>query len=118
MERPKTIFLDIDGTLVKHKPLCENTLGDSPLELLEGTLEKLTEWDLKGYRIILTTGRKESLREATEQQLNNLGIFYDILIMGIGGGDRVLVNDKKSDGRVTAFAICPDRNFGIKDINI
>ena len=118
MERPKTIFLDIDGTLVKHKPLCENTLGDSPLELLEGTLEKLTEWDLKGYRIILTTGRKESLREATEEQLNNLGIFYDILIMGIGGGDRVLVNDKKSDGRVTAFAICPDRNFGIKDINI
>jgi hydroxymethylpyrimidine pyrophosphatase-like HAD family hydrolase len=118
MERPKTIFLDIDGTLVKHKPLCENTLGDSSLELLEGTLEKLTEWDLKGYRIILTTGRKESLREATEQQLNNLGIFYDILIMGIGGGDRVLVNDKKSDGRVTAFAICPDRNFGIKDINI
>jgi hypothetical protein len=38
--------------------------------------------------------------------------------MGIGGGDRVLVNDKKSDGRVTAFAICPDRNYGIKDINI
>lgn len=118
MERPKTIFLDIDGTLVKHKPLCENTLGDSPLELLEGTLEKLTEWDLKGYRIILTTGRKDSLREATEQQLNNLGIFYDYLIMGIGGGDRILINDKKSDGRITAFAICPDRNFGIKDINI
>ena len=81
-------------------------------------MEKLTEWDLKGYRIILTTGRKESLRMATENQLNDLGIFYDILIMGIGGGDRILINDKKSDGRITAFAICPDRNTGIKDVNI
>lgn len=118
MERPKTIFLDIDGTLVKHKPLCENTLPNNKLEILDGTLEKLTEWDLKGYRIILTTGRKESLRMATENQLNDLGIFYDILIMGIGGGDRILINDKKSDGRITAFAICPDRNTGIKDVNI
>lgn len=118
MEKPKTIFLDIDGTLVKHKPLCENTLPNSKLEILDGTLEKLTEWDLKGYRIILTTGRKESLRMATENQLNDLGIFYDILIMGIGGGDRILINDKKSDGRITAFAICPDRNTGIKDVNI
>jgi hydroxymethylpyrimidine pyrophosphatase-like HAD family hydrolase len=118
MERPKTIFLDIDGTLVKHKSVCENTLPDSKLEILDGTLEKLTEWDLKGYRIILTTGRKESMRKSTEEQLRNLGIFYDMLIMGIGGGDRILINDKKSDGRITAFAICPDRNKGIKDVNV
>lgn len=118
MERPKTIFLDIDGTLVKHKPIFENTSPDSELILLDGVLEKLYEWDMKGYRIILTTGRKESLRNATEQQLNKLGIFYDYLIMGIGGGDRILINDKKSDGRITAFAICPDRNLGIKEINI
>jgi FMN phosphatase YigB (HAD superfamily) len=52
MERPKTIFLDIDGTLVKHKPLCENTLGDIKLELLEGTLEKLTEFGFKASDII------------------------------------------------------------------
>jgi hypothetical protein len=36
------------------------------MELLEGTIEKLLEWDKKGYNIILTTGRKESLSSITE----------------------------------------------------
>ena len=45
--------------------------------------------------IILTTGRKEGMRRITEQQLENAGIVYDRLIMGIGGGIRVLINDLK-----------------------
>lgn len=116
--RAKTIFCDIDGTLTKH--IAPNLAADEnyKLELIEGTLEKLIEWDRLGYKIILTTGRKESLRDATEKQLRKVGIFYDILIMGIGGGQRILINDSKDDGTKTAHAISIPRNSGIKNINI
>jgi NADPH-dependent 2,4-dienoyl-CoA reductase/sulfur reductase-like enzyme len=75
-------------------------------------------FDRKGYKIILTTGRKECMREATEVQLAEAGIFYDQLVMGIGGGPRYLINDKKPDGENACFSISLDRNVGIKDVDI
>lgn len=117
-KRPKTIFCDIDGTLIKHELPINISKEDYKMELLNGTLEKLQEWDSKGYNIILTTGRKESLRKKTEEQLQKIGVIYDTLIMGIGGGDRILINDKKPDGRITVECFCPDRNFGISKIEI
>jgi hypothetical protein len=38
--------------------------------------------------------------------------------MGFGSGDRILINDKKTDGRETAFSINLERNGGIKDVKI
>ena len=116
--RPKTIICDIDGTLVKHsKPsTVANTVYR--MELLPGTLAKLEEWEAKGYRIILLTGRKESMRRVTEKQLRDVGIFYDQLIMGVGGGVRYIVNDIKPNGSESAFAINVERNKGIENINI
>ena len=95
--RPITIFCDIDGTLVKQNTAAENTQPDLPLILLPGTAEKLETWDRSGYNIILTTGRKESMRYSTENQLRKAGIYYDQLIMGIGGGKRYLINNRKKD---------------------
>ena len=118
MNRPKTIFLDIDGTLVVHKGSIERQFIEN-LELLPGTLEKLSEWDRKGYNIILTTGRRESTRKRTEQQLAEKGIYYDQLIMGIGGGTRVLINDRKPDSdHDTAISINLTRNFGISKVYV
>jgi len=114
--RPKTIFCDIDGTLVKHDPPSLTSKPNYKMELLEGTIKKLLEWDKKGYNIILTTGRKESLRKVTEQQLTEAGIFYNYLIMGIGGGTRYLINDNKPEGTESAFAINLERNKGVNDI--
>ena len=116
--RPKTIFCDIDGTLVKHVPPNIAQSPDFEMELLDGTIDKLLEWDKLGYNIILTTGRKEGLRDLTEKQLQKAGIFYDQLIMGIGGGVRYLINDNKPEGDNTAFCICIERNKGIQDVNI
>ena len=120
---PKTIFCDIDGTLVIH-PGSNNNHEELPkskhkLQVLKGTLKKLWEWDSKGYRIILTTGRKESMRKATIKQLEKAGIIYDQLIMGIGGGQRYLINDLKA-GRDydTAISFNLKRDKGIKDIEI
>ena len=117
--RPITIFCDIDGTLVHHQPPGSVAKTDAKLELLPGTIEKLNEWDSKGYCIILVTGRKESMRDITEKQLKDVGIFYDKLIMGIGGGPRYIINDKKpNNNNDTAHSICLDRNIGILNINI
>ena len=113
----KTIFCDIDGTLIEHFGSHHRQIKTYPI-LLEKTLEKFDEWDRKGYNVILTTGRRESSREITEKQLESLGIFYDQLIMGIGGFVRVLVNDRKPDGRDTAFCHNVDRNYGIGDLDI
>ena len=115
--RPNTIILDIDGTLVKHHGTSQTARHDA--EVLPGVIDKLNEWDAKGYNIILMTGRRESTRELTESQLLEAGIFYDQLIMGIGGGQRVLVNDLKpadSNFGDTAVAVQLERNKGIGEV--
>ena len=118
-KRPTTIFCDIDGTLVEHSKPIKTQLPNHKLILLDGTLEKLLEWEKLGYNIILTTGRKESLKRVTEKQLEEVGIFYDKLIMGIGGGKRYLINDRKPYGSEDyAIAINLERNKGIKNIKI
>ena len=114
MYRPKTIFCDIDGTLVTHGKPTDAAHPDYTLNLLKGTHQTLNEWDRRGYKIILTTGRKESLRKVTEKQLAEAGIIYDQLVMGIGGGDRVLINDRKPNGRRTAWAVVPPRDLGLE----
>ena len=115
--RPKTIICDIDGVLLKHanEGLSEQ-LRQRPLD---GTIEKITEWDSKGYNIILITGRRESQRAETINQLYSHGVFYDKLIMGVGGGDRILINDRKPDSvRDTAYSINLNRNEGVTNAKI
>ena len=117
--RPKTIFCDIDGTLIKHFPPTVTCHPNFIPTLLDGTVEKLLEWDKKGYNIILVSGRREASRQSTEKQLANLGIIYDKLILGIGGGKRYLINDRKDySDEDYAVAINLDRNLGIGGTSI
>tara|TARA_Y100001963_G_C6690836_1_gene404553 strand:- start:610 stop:972 length:363 start_codon:yes stop_codon:yes gene_type:complete len=119
LNKSKTIFCDLDGTLVKHNNPVEAQNPDLELEVLPGTHDKLREWDSKGYNIIITTGRKKSARIATIQQLSRAGILYDELIMGFGGGHRYLINDTKPNSDDdTCFAITVKRNEGIEDLEI
>ena len=117
--RPKTIFCDLDGTLVEHSNPIDIQNPNLILKVLPGVHERLREWDTKGYFIIITTGRKESARKSTQEQLRNAGIIYDQLIMGFGGGDRVIINDRKPNSvRDTAYSINIDRNKGIEDVEL
>ena len=118
MYKNKTIFCDIDGTLIKHHGSLSRQVTSEP-KILEGVVEKLDEWDRKCYNILLTTGRKESLRRITENQLVKLGIVYDQLIMGLGGGPRYIINDLKPNSEEpTAQAINLKRNGGIGNVKI
>ena len=118
VEGLKTLFIDIDGTLLVHNNLANMQTKFSPI-VLPGVLEKFAEWNMKGYYIILITGRRESEREATIKQLEEAGIVYDLLITGINRGERILINDlKPNSNELTARAICVERNKGINDIYI
>ena len=118
VELPKTIFLDIDGCILKHNGgNLSQTLYEEP-QLLPGALQKLDLWESLGYKIIITTSRKESLRKFTEKQLLEVGISYDQLIMGLSMGERVIINDLKPDGTHTARAIEIERNKGLKKIEL
>ena len=115
----KTLFLDIDGTLVKHENPSITSKPSHKMVVLKGTIDRLLEWNKKGYTIILTTGRRESMRDKTKIQLETFGIFYDQLIMGIGGGERIIINDRKENSNLdTCQSINLDRNQGIKNIDL
>jgi hydroxymethylpyrimidine pyrophosphatase-like HAD family hydrolase len=123
MEFKKTIFLDIDGCIFRHKGNLSTQILQTT-ELLPGVTEKLNDWEAKGHKIILVTGRKESMRKITEEQLSKAGIFYDQLVMGMNRGERILINDKKPENanlissEHVASAIEITRNEGLKNINI
>ena len=120
MSPVKTIILDIDGTLIEHKGTLSEVVNTSSPEdqALDGTVDKMDEWDSKGYNIVLITGRRESSRAFTEKQLADMNIFYDQLIMGVGGGERHLINDRKPDGTKTSYAHNLVRNKVIKNLKI
>jgi hypothetical protein len=118
-DKPKTIFCDIDGTILKHVHSFSNILSTNPI-ILDGVLKKFNDWDAKGYKIILTTARKESARRTTEKHLNSLGLCWDYLLMGITSGERVLINDKlyeDDNDRAISINIITDNGFNSIDWN-
>jgi mannose-6-phosphate isomerase-like protein (cupin superfamily) len=114
MNKTHSIFCDIDGTILHHLGNLSTQITNEQTILLTNIREAFNLWDKKGYKIILTTGRRESTRAITEKQLSDNNIFYDNLIMNVGNGNRILINDKKPDGvRNTAYAVNVVRNKGL-----
>lgn len=124
----KTVFCDIDGTLVMHHGEGLSAQTSKKAVLLPGAIEKFNEWQSKGYTIILVTGRVSSMRKATEEQLSELGIFWNHLIMDLPNGPRIIINDLKkgvklSDAlkdhdKMTAKCIVIERNLGLEEVTI
>lgn len=115
--KPKTIFCDIDGTIIKHAHKF-SLVGRDNAKDLDGVLAKFNEWDSKGHKIILTTARKESARYITEKQLHDLGFCWDYLLMGMTSGVRVLINDKHratDNDRAVAVSLLTDEGFNNVD---
>jgi len=113
----KTIICDVDGTLVKHMHDGHKGIMDTPHEVLPGVVEKMREWEAQGHRIILITGRRESVRERTESELRRLGVPFDILLMGHADTGRILINDIGSKGNTKCHAIPLARDGGFSKTN-
>lgn len=111
---PKTIIIDIDGCIFKHcgKGACHQWL-ESPAELLPHVKEAFNCWEKDGCYIILMTARKESCRPILEHTLRNKGLFWDLLIMSVPHGERIIINDRKSNGDASCTAINLERNAGL-----
>jgi hydroxymethylpyrimidine pyrophosphatase-like HAD family hydrolase len=113
LDKPKTIFCDIDGTILKHTHRFSK-IDEYPATALAGVIDKFDEWDSIGHKIILVTARKESGREMTEKHLKSLGIMWDHLIMGVSSGQRILINDKlksQDSDRARAINVITDSGF-------
>ncbi len=64
-------------------------------------LDGISEYDM----IIFLTARGEWEKEHTLRFLKENHVRYDHIIFGAGQGERVLINDNKPDGLVTAVAV-------------
>ena len=119
---PPTVFSDIDGTMWKHEYDVRHSMNGTQ-RLLPGVFDRFLEWHRQGFKIILTTGRPESLREETERQLRELGIFYNQLVMDCGPGPRILINDMESTAedikfKAKAQAVNLIRDSGMENLEI
>ena len=111
----KTIICDIDGTLTKYMGGGHKAIMARDHEILPGVIDRIRQWEMQGHRIILITGRRESVRERTESELRRLGIPFDMLLMGYADSGRILINDVGP--RVKAHAVNVPRDVGWNDIN-
>ena len=119
-KRPKTIVVDVDGVIFKQIGKWPDIdLIDPKKDLLPGVREKFLEWEMKGCRIILMTGRADNYKSLTEEQLEKAGIPYHQLITSAGMGQRVLINNLKPEEAdvPTAVAVNVDVDRGFEDLD-
>ncbi len=111
----KTIFCDIDGSLIYQVPFDE--FNENNVEVLPGVAEKFKEWKEADHYIVLTTARPSSLKHETLRALDENGLIYHAIIFDLGNGSRYVINDIK-EGKERAFAINVERDKGIENIEI
>ncbi len=107
----RTLFVDIDGTLVQNsgqyfEPLWGST---EPLKRNVECLQKL--YAKERTKIVLVTSRAERYRDVTVGQLLMFNIPYDHLLLGMLHSQRILINDfAATNPYPTATAINLHRN--------
>lgn len=108
MRQPRTWFIDFDGTLVTQRShMLEEDI------ILDGTKEFFGRVVAEEDHVIITTARTCDDKERIERFLEYHGLKFDLVVCGLPTGVRMLVNDKKTDGSLTAFAFNLERDKGI-----
>ena len=102
---PKTWFIDIDGTLVKHN----GYKIDGHDTMLDGAKEYMADIPEED-KVILTTSRTDEYREQTLAFLRDNGVRFDDVIFNLPMGERIVMNDRKPSGLDMSVAINLDRD--------
>ena len=109
----KTIFSDIDGTLIEQVRFED--LDANIVNVLPGVVEKMNEGYEAGHHIVLTTARPWDLELVTKQQMETAGIRYHQIVMGIGREERILINNNSKgepdNHRAMAVPVARDGGF-------
>lgn len=103
----KTWIFDLDGTLVVH-----GGYKTGPDILLDGIFDFFLNIPENDF-IVIITGRSKKYKKVTINNLKALGIRYDHIIFEAGTGARILVNDTKPSGYITAHCKSVKRNQGL-----
>lgn len=92
----KTIFLDIDGTIVfNSSAYLPPYIGQT--EIIKENINYLNQiCKTNKIEIILTTSRPEKFRKITEKQIKKSGLKYKKLIMDLQHSKRIVINDFNS----------------------
>ena len=109
---PHTWIIDLDGTVLRHNGY---KLGSD--ELLPG-VERFLDSIPPSDFIIFISAREEEFKEQTVDFLDKCNIRYDTVIFGVPSGERILINDIKPSGLLTAHAINVIRDSGLGELAI
>lgn len=108
----KTWIFDFDGTLVEHNGY--KTGKDKFLPGAKEFLQSIPENDF----ILIMTAREKEAQNKTENFLKENNIRYNELLFEMPMGERILFNDNKPSGLKCAYAISPERNEGLENIDV
>lgn len=113
-----TFFVDIDGTLVQYRKF--NELSTSVLTPIQEVIDVVNKYYDEGAIIVITTARPSSYELFTKQELEKIGVKYHQLVMDLGRGTRVILNDKdpENDEIPRALGINLNRNQGWEGLDI
>ena len=110
----KTVFIDLDGTIVFHnyEPLKVKD------KFLPGVLSFLKKLKDENFFCILTTNRSKEMAEPVILMLKKeIQFEFDREIFDLPVGVRVLINDNKNE-EVRAIAFAVNRNTGLTNLTI
>ena len=105
-----TWLIDVDGVIVPHNGHLRGEQG-----LLPGVRE-LWATIPAGDRIVLLSAREDAYRAATLALMAAEGLRVDHALFGLPTGERILINDIKPSGLVTALAVNVVRDAGLTDL--
>ena len=109
-------IMDWDGTCIFTHSKVSTQLLEEP-QLLPGVKEFFDYASSQGSVIVILTGRSESARETTLEQIRKLGLWCSYLLCTGSNGRRILVNDTKPNSDLpTAIGLTVERNAGLEDI--
>jgi len=100
----KLWIFDLDGTIVKHNGYLHN--GDELLEGVKPFFDRLSADD----HVLIVTARKSIYQEETIAFLKKEGIRFNRILFDMPTGERMLINDKKPSGLLTAYAYNTERD--------
>ena len=107
-----TWLIDVDGTLLSH-----NGYLHGQDRLLPGVVEFWRQIP-EGDTIILLSARAEDTRGDCLAVLDRAGLRYDHALFGLPTGERILINDRKPGGLVTALAVSVARDAGLAELKV
>jgi uncharacterized HAD superfamily protein len=91
MEKKRTYFIDIDGTIFKYRKF--DTMRKVKAELNPNMEEFINMLKDNHHMVIITSARPEYLYQFTVDELVENNIPYDRIILGIERGPRYIIND-------------------------